>query len=150
MRIEYYLINNKKKWKYLLLFFIKWIKRHYSFKYGIQIPGNTQIGKGFYIGHFGTIVVNGNAIIGDNVNLSQGVTIGQANRGRNIGSPIIGNEVYIGPGAKIIGNVKIGNNVAIGANAVVTNDIPDDAVVGGVPAKIISMNGSNGYINRKV
>ena len=148
MRLEYLLSVNSKK--SLLLLFVKLLKRHYSFKYGIQIPGTTKIGKGFYIGHFGTIVVNSNTIIGDNVNISQGVTIGQANRGKNKGAPVIGNEVYIGPGAKIVGSVKIGNNVAIGANAVVTKDVPDGAVVVGIPAKIISMSGSDGYINRKV
>lgn len=56
---------------------------------------------------------------------------------------------YIGPGAKIIGAVTIGNNVAIGANAVVTHNVPDNAVVAGVPAKILSMNGADGYVNRK-
>ncbi|MBR8759090.1 serine O-acetyltransferase [Porphyromonas levii] len=119
-------------------------------KYGIQIPPATSIGKGFYIGHFGTIVVSPHAVIGDNVNISQGVTIGYANRGTNEGAAIIGNEVYIGPGAKIVGRVKIGNNVAIGANAVVTHDIPDNAVAVGIPAKVISYDGASGYVNRKV
>lgn len=122
------------------------MQRHY----GIQIPSETRIGKGFYIGHYGTIVVNGAAVIGDNVNISHGVTIGQANRGRHKGVAIIGNGVYIGPGVKIVGKVIIGNNVAIGANAVVTSDVPDNACVAGVPAKIISMNGADGYVNRKV
>ena len=122
------------------------MQRHY----GIQIPWGTHIGKGFYIGHFGTIVVNGGAVIGDNVNISQGVTIGQTNRGKRKGVPVIGNGVYIGPGAKVIGKVTIGNNVAIGANAVVTEDVPDNACVAGVPAKIVSMNGAEGYVNRKV
>ena len=123
---------------------------HYKYKYGISIPFNTQIGKGFYIGHFGCIVVNEAAVIGKNVNISQGVTIGAVNRGKNAGVPIIGDGVYIGPGAKIIGAIRIGNNVAIGANAVVTHDVPDNAVVVGIPAKIISMNGAEGYVNRKV
>ena len=122
------------------------MQRHY----GIQIPWGTHIGKGFYIGHFGTIVVNGGAVIGDNVNISQGVTIGQTNRGKRKGVPVIGNGVYIGPGAKVIGKVTIGNNVAIGANAVVTEDVPDNACVAGVPAKIVSMNGAEGYVGRKV
>lgn len=116
-------------------------------KYGIQIPVNTSIGKGFYIGHYGCIVINPFSKIGDNVNISHGVTLGQSNRGHNKGYPTIGDRVYIGPGAKIIGNVKIGNDVAIGANAVVTNDVPDGACVAGVPAKIISLQGSKGYIN---
>ena len=146
------LVQSAGKRKYLLPFALLFkmklllMQRHY----GIQIPWNTKIGKGFYIGHYGTIVVNGGTIIGDNVNISQGVTLGQANRGKHKGCHVIWNGVYIGPGAKIVGKVTIGNNVAIGANAVVTSDIPDNACVGGVPAKIISMNGAEGYVNRKV
>lgn len=126
------------------------IWRRLSFKFGIQIPFRTNIAKGFYIGHFSCIVVSPDAIIGKNVNISQGVTIGKTTRGKNAGAAIISDEVYIGPGAKIVGAVKIGKNVAIGANAVVTRDVPDNAVVGGVPAKIISMDGAEGYINNKV
>ena len=124
--------------------------RHYQFKYGIQIPWHTKIGRGFYIGHFGCIVVNGATTIGKNCNISQGVTIGQANRGDRRGVATIGDGVYIGPGAKIVGKVSIGNNVAIGANAVVTKDVPDNAVVAGIPARIISLNGATDYVNRKV
>ena len=122
---------------------------HYQYKYGISIPFNTKIGKGFYIGHFGCIVVSPSAVIGNNVNISQGVTIGVTNRGDKAGVPIIGDCVYIGPGAKIIGAIHIGNNVAIGANAVVTHDVTDNAVVAGVPARIISTNGAEGYVNRR-
>ena len=133
-----------------LKFFCLLHMKHVEHKYGIQISRHARIGKGFYIGHYGTIVVSSNAVIGDNVNISHGVTIGASNRGEKKGVPTIGNNVYIGPGAKIIGNIKIGNNVAIGANAVVTKDVPDDACVGGVPARVISMEGSAGYVNRTV
>lgn len=126
------------------------ILRHYSSKYGIMIPYATEIGAGFYIGHFGTIVISPMAIIGKNCNISQGVTVGQTNRGNRLGVPTIGDNVYIGPGAKIIGNIKIGDNVAIGANAVVTKDLPDNAVAVGIPAKIISYKGSAEYISRKI
>jgi len=122
--------------------------RQISIKFGIDIPPSTKIGKGFYIGHHGSIVISGNAVIGDNCNISQGVTIGQVNRGPRKGFPVLGNNVYVGPGAKIIGNVRIGDNVAIGANAVVTHDVPNNAVVVGVPSRIISYAGSVGYINR--
>ena len=70
------------------------------------------------------------------------------NRGKKKGYPQLGDNVYIGPGAKIIGAIRIGNNVAIGANCVVTKDIPDNAVVVGIPGKVISNQGSVGYVNR--
>ncbi|MCX7920937.1 MAG: serine O-acetyltransferase [Clostridia bacterium] len=124
------------------------ILRHYEYKFGIQIPYYTQIAGGFYIGHFGCIVVNGSAVIGSNCNISHGVTLGQSNRGKYKGYPTLGNNVYIGPGAKVIGGLNIGNNVAIGANSVVTKDIPDNAVVVGIPGKVISFEGSDGYVNR--
>ncbi len=121
---------------------------HYTYKFGISIPPYTEIGSGFCIGHFGGIVVNSKSVIGKNCNISQGVTLGQANRGINKGCPTLGNDVYIGPGAKIVGAIVIGNNVAIGANCVVTKNIPENSVVVGVPGKIISQKGSSGYINR--
>lgn len=119
-----------------------------SHRSGIQIPSSTKIGKGFYIGHFGTMVISGGTVIGNNVNISPGLNIGRANRGERKGYPVIGDKVYIGPGVKIVGAVKIGNNVAIGANAVVTKDVPDNAVVVGIPAKVISYAGADGYMNK--
>jgi serine O-acetyltransferase len=121
---------------------------HYTYKFGISIPFETQIGSGFYIGHFGGIVVNEKCVIGKNCNISQGVTLGEASRGSRTGCPVLGDSVYIGPGAKIVGAVRIGDRVAIGANCVVTKDVPDDSVVVGVPGTVISQEGSAGYINR--
>ena len=109
-----------------------------SHKTGIQVPENTIIGKSLYLGHYCGIVINPEAVLGDNINLSNDVTIGQTNRGEKKGSPKLVNCIYVGPGARIIGNITIGNKVAIWANAVVTKDIPDNAVVVGSPAKIIS------------
>jgi serine O-acetyltransferase len=120
---------------------------HYKYKFGIGIQVVTNIGPGLYIGHFGCIFVHPFCKIGKNCNLSQGVTLGSANRGKNKGYPTIGNNVYIGPGAKVIGAVKVGNFVAIGANCVVTKDLPDYAVVVGVPGRIISYQGSEGYVD---
>jgi serine O-acetyltransferase len=99
------------------------------------------IDRGFRIEHFGGIVIGEGCVIGKNVNISQGVTIGRTLSGY----PVIGNNVYIGAGAIIIGDITVGNNVAIGAGAVVTKSVPDNCCVAGVPAKIISYKGSMGY-----
>lgn len=122
--------------------------RHYKYKLGISIPIKTEIGQGLYIGHFGGIVVNGEARIGKNCNLSHGVTIGRSNRGVHSGYPVIGDNVFIGPGAMIFGAVHIGNDAAIGANSVVIDDVPDNAVAVGSPARIVSYAGSAKYVNR--
>jgi serine O-acetyltransferase len=132
--------------KYTLYPLAKLMLRHLTYKLGISIPATTQIGSGFYIGHFGGIVINGMSVIGKNCNISHGVTLGETNRGPKKGNPVLGDNIYIGPGAKIIGAIRIGNNVAIGANCVVTKDIPDNAVVVGIPGKVISQQGSTGYI----
>jgi serine O-acetyltransferase len=132
--------------KFLLYPLAKMLFTHYTYKLGISIPYATRIDSGFYIGHFGGIVVNSRSVIGRNCNISPGVGIGRASRGRNKGTPTIGDNVYIGPGAKIVGAVTVGNNVAIGANCVVSSDIPDDSVVVG-QGEIISQNGSAGYVN---
>lgn len=147
MRCCDYLSKNQFT-KVSIYFIFKILLRRYMVKYGISIPHQTSIGSGFYIGHFGGIVVNYKTKIGNNCNISQNVTIGRANRGKKTGCPTLGDNIYIGPGAAIIGKINIGNNVAIGANCVVTHDIPDNAVVVGVPGKVISMAGSEGYVNR--
>lgn len=147
MRTCLYTKNNPML-KYTLYPFAKFFLSRLTYKLGISIPPDTRIGSGFYIGHFGGIIVNHQCVIGKNCNISHGVTLGQTNRGRNKGCPTLGDNVFIGPGAKIIGAIKIGNNVAIGANCVVTKDIPDNSVVVGIPGKVISQEGSKGYINR--
>jgi len=120
----------------------------YSIRFGIDVSRDARIGSGFYIGHFGGIFVPGGAVIGNNCNLSHAVTLAEVNRGERAGCPIIGNNVYIAPGAKLIGRVQIGDHAAIGANAVVVNDVAPRTSVGGIPARPISQTGSDGYINR--
>lgn len=111
----------------------------------IQLPRETQVGYGLYIGHGGPIVVNPTAVIGNNCNLSQFTTIGN-NEGQ---AAIIGDNTYIGPSVCVIENVKIGNNVTIGAGSVVTKDIPDNATVVGNYAKVINYNNPGRYIKRR-
>lgn len=96
----------------------------------------TEIGPGLYIGHTGVIRIHPDTKAGRNLSIGQLVTIGTKGVG-NRGVPAIGDNVYIGVGAKVLGNIKIGNNVKIGANAVVISDIPDNATAVGVPAKIV-------------
>jgi serine O-acetyltransferase len=113
-----------------------------SNKHGLQIPKQTKIGHGLYIGHGIGIVINESAVIGNNCNLSQFTTIG-SNDGP---AAIIGDNVYIGPSVCIVENVIIGNNATIGAGAVVTKDVPENATVAGVPAKVISYKLPGRYI----
>ncbi len=112
-------------------------------KWGIEISKGAEIGEGFYIGHFGGITISPLAKIGKNVNISQQVTIGESGQGERRGAPTIGDDVYIGAGAKLIGKITIGNNAKIGANAVIHKDIPENAVVVMSPGfEIISYKGN--------
>jgi serine O-acetyltransferase len=113
---------------------------------GISIPASVKIGHSFYIGHFGGIVFNANVIIGHNCNVSQGVTIGVSGQDNHRGVPVIGNEVYIGANAVIVGKISVENNVLIGACSLVTNHVFENSVVQGVPAIVVSNKGSKGYI----
>lgn len=118
--LQYY----RKRNRLLFYFFFLWY-RILKVKYGYDISYRAQIGKGLYIGHFGQVVIHGDSIIGENCNISQGITIGINNYGEKKGVPTIGNNVFIGPNACIFGNINIGNNVTIGANTVVTDSVPD-------------------------
>lgn len=109
-----------------------------SYKTGIQLIFGTKIGPGLTFAHYGSIVINPASIVGTNCLIYQGVTIGSKRRGKKTEAPIIGNNVILGAGSKVLGNVIIGNNVVVGANAVVTKDIPDNATVVGIPAKVIN------------
>lgn len=147
MRVAAFL-STCSRWCLPLYLFARLMHRRYTIKYGINIAYQATIGPGLSIAHFGGINVNQHVRIGRNCNLSQGVTIGISNRGGSKGVPVIGDNVYIGPGAKLFGAIRVGDNVAVGANCVVVEDVPDNAVVFGVPARIIGYAGSAGYVNR--
>lgn len=109
------------------------------FVFGPYLPYKLKLGKGFQIGYGGIgIVIHERTIIGDNVHIDQNVTIGGTSKKYDV--PRIGNNVYIGAGAVVLGPIIIGDNVVIGANAVVVKDIPNGSLVVGVPAKIIKSN----------
>lgn len=128
-RINRWLMQNKIPFIGLIL--QRWIE----IMTGICIPPETKIGPGLFIHHFGGIVINSNAQIGENCDLHHGVTIGNKNSGGP--SPAIGDRVTIGVGAVVLGGITIGNDVEIGANAVVVDDIPDHSIVVGIPGKVI-------------
>jgi len=104
---------------------------------GATISTETEIGPGLYIGHTGILIIHPKVKAGKNLSIGQGVTIGQRGPGYSEAVPVIGDDVFIGTGAKVLGNIKIGNHAKIGANAVVLKDIPDHATAVGVPAKIV-------------
>jgi len=119
--------------------------RKYMRKYGLQIFPATKIGYGLYIGHGVRIIVSPTAKIGNNCNMSQFTTIG-SNHNK---AAIIGDNVYIGPSVCIVENVKIGNNASIWAGAVVVKDVPENATVAGVPAKVLNYNNPGRYVNNR-
>jgi serine O-acetyltransferase len=105
---------------------------------GIVIGATATIGRRLCIEHHGCIVIHGNAVIGDDCLIRHGVTIGNSGGGTDpLGAPTIGDRVDFGAGAKVLGRIRVGNDVIIGANAVVVADVPDFAVAGGVPARVI-------------
>jgi len=125
--------------------------RRLSLKTQIQIPGTTKIGEGFYIGHLGRVIISYEAVIGRNVNIATGVTIGREIRGKREGAPTIGDNCWIGTNAVIVGNVNIGSDVLIAPLTFVNFDVPDHSIVIGNPAKIIHKdNATEGYIDHTV
>ena len=100
---------------------------------GIELPCEVVVGRNFVIDHFGGVIISGYAKFGNNCRIRNGVVVG-LRRVEEKYAPIVGNDVDIGSGAKLLGPIKIGNNVLIGANAVVLCDVPDNSIAVGVPA----------------
>ena len=129
----------------LRILYRRFLYRRISIKLGISISPNT-FGPGLSIAHRGTIVVNGGARIGANCRLHTGVNIG-TEPGKSDAAPTIGNNCYIGPGAKIFGVIEIGPNTVIGSNAVVNKSFVEGSqTIAGIPAKVISDKSSRGYL----
>lgn len=105
---------------------------------GIEIHPGAQIGEGLFIDHGMGIVIGETAIIGDNVHLFQGVTLGGTSTRRTKRHPTLGNNVVVGAGAKVIGDVTIGDNAKIGAGSVVVTNVPPNATVVGVPGHVVA------------
>ena len=133
----------------LFLMVNKWRLNRLSEKTHIQIPASVSIGRGFYIGHFGRIIIHPNVVIGENCNIATGVVIGEENRGKRKGTPTIGNKVWIGANSVIVGKIVVGDEVLIAPNSYVNFDVPSYSIV--VGEKIIPKKDAvEGYINNCV
>ncbi|MBA4283794.1 MAG: serine acetyltransferase [Candidatus Puniceispirillum sp.] len=143
-KCEYY--NKKRGLFRTLYFYYKYVKLKLGLKLGFDIPEGV-FGAGLRINHFGNITVNGKCKIGRWCDIHQGVNIGASNpEKRVVGenyTPVIGDNVWIGPGAKIYGDIKIGSQVQIGANAVVNKSFGENVTIGGIPAKVIGPEGTS-------
>jgi len=120
----------------------------YGRKYGLEISCDAQIGPGLYLGHPYNITVSSQTVMGRNVNLHKGATIGTENRGSRSGSPTIGDRVWIGVNATVVGKITIGSDVLIAPGAFVNFDVPDHSIVLGNPGRIIPKEqATRSYIN---
>jgi len=134
-RLEYFCNCRHDLVGRLYTYFLKYRFQHQSIRLGFSIPVNV-FGPGLAIVHYGTIVVSAQARVGKNCRIHPGVNIGAS--GGRPEAPQIGDNVYIGPGAIVFGDIRIGNNVAIGANATVNRSFEDDGVlIAGTPARVI-------------
>lgn len=132
---------------WLLYPFYCLLLRHYGYKFGIDFSPAAEVGPGLYIGHFGGIFVSQFAKLGGNVNISQGVTIGTINRGPRAGTPRVGDRVWIGAHAVLVGNISIGDDALIAPGAFVNFNVGPSSVVIGNPGRVVSQKGSRDYIN---
>lgn len=134
---------NNKLFRLLCIYMLRVTRK----KYLTELSFHTLIGPGLYIGHPYCVVINPDSVIGSNVNLSKGVTIGQENRGLRKGVPTIGDRVWIGANATVVGKINIGTDVLIAPNSFVNCDVPDHSIVFGNPC-IIKHNdhATQGYL----
>ncbi|EOS76403.1 MAG: serine O-acetyltransferase [Lachnospiraceae bacterium] len=121
-------------------FLARWVSQRGARKTGIEIHPGAQIGRGFFIDHGNGVIIGETTIVGDNVTLYQGVTLGGTGKEQGKRHPTIGNNVMISAGAKILGSFKIGDNSKIGAGSVVLEEVPPNSTVVGVPGRVVKRN----------
>lgn len=118
-------------------FWARYVSQRGARKTGIEIHPGAQIGKGFFIDHGNGVIIGETTVIGDNVTLYQGVTLGGTGKEQGKRHPTIGNNVMISAGAKVLGSFKIGDNSKIGAGSVVLEEVPPNSTVVGVPGRVV-------------
>ena len=136
-------MHRRANWCYRrrMFFLARWISQRAARKTGIEIHPAATIGRRFFIDHGTGVVIGETAVIGDDVMIYQGVTLGGTGAARGKRHPTIGNNVMIGCGAKVLGPFKVGDNVRIAANSVVLNEVPPNSTVVGVPGRVVRLNG---------
>lgn len=159
-----HIINRVKNWIFHHnIRFLYWLRKaeagsflgkicvfRYSRKYGLEISPGASIGKGLYLGHPYNITVGSGCVLGDNINLHKGCTIGSTS-GDNWGSPVIGNCVWIGINATVVGKITVGDDVLIAPGAYVNFDVPSHSVVIGNPGEIHHKeNATEAYIGNRI
>ncbi|MFA9492827.1 serine O-acetyltransferase [Streptococcus sp. E17BB] len=150
-RLQLYFRKQQVATNPIIKFFYRFIFQRLCYRYHVELHPNTKIGPGLYLGHIVGITFNPDVIIGKNVNIHKGVTLGQENRGSRRGSPIIGDNVWIGINSTIVGRVTIGDDVLIAPNTYVNCDVPSHSVVFGNPCIIKSKeNATEAYINNRI
>lgn len=128
-------------WKIKVPILPRFISQLARFLTGIEIHPGARIGRGLFIDHGMGVVIGETSVLGDDVTLFQGVTLGGTGKEKGKRHPTLGNNVVVGAGAKILGNITIGDNVNIGANAVVIRDVPPNSTVVGVPGRVVRREG---------
>ncbi len=128
-------------WQHHFVLLPRWISQFARIITGVEIHPGAQIGRRLFIDHGMGVVIGETAVVGDDVTLYQGVTLGGTGKEKAKRHPTVGNGVVAGSGAKLLGNIRIGDNCRIGANSVVLRDVPPDSTVVGVPGHIVFRNG---------
>ena len=128
-------------WTKRLQLLARLLSQFSRFLTGIEIHPGAEIGKGLFIDHGMGVVIGETAIVGKDVTLFQGVTLGGTGKEKGKRHPTVGNNVVIGTGAKVLGNIEIGDNSYIGANAVVINPVPENSTIVGVPGRVARKDG---------
>lgn len=121
-------------------FWARWVSQKGVRRTGIEIHPGAQIGRGLFIDHGNGVIIGETSVIGDNVTLYQGVTLGGTGKEQGKRHPTVGNNVMISTGAKVLGSFKIGDNSKIGAGSVVLDEVPPNSTVVGVPGRVVKRN----------
>jgi len=128
-------------WKLHVPFLPRALSQIARFLTGIEIHPGAEVGRGFFIDHGMGVVIGETAVVGDSVTLYQGVTLGGTGKETGKRHPTLGNNVVVGSGARVLGNITVGNDVRVGAGSVVVKDVPDHCTVVGVPGRIVRDRG---------